>query len=138
MGNRYITLRFPCPEMASDLLARYLPVAGFAIFCLLFAAGTFFATRFLRKDNPGPLKDLTYECGEVPEGEAMIQFHFQYYVFAIIFVVFDVAAVFLLLWALSSNVAWGSTVAFASILLFIAVMFIATNYALKKEEVLYI
>ncbi len=121
-----------------DLLARYLPVALFAIFCLLFPIGTFFATRILRKDNPGPLKDLTYECGEVPEGEAMIQFHFQYYVFAIIFVVFDVAAIFLLLWALSSSSTWGSSVAFASIGLFIAIMFIATNYALKKEEVLYI
>ena len=124
--------------MDTDLLARYFPVALFALFCLLFSVGTFFATRFLRKDNPGPLKDLTYECGEVPEGEAMIQFHFQYYVFAIIFVVFDVAAVFLLLWALASSTAWGSSVAFASIILFVAVMFIATNYALKKEEVLYI
>jgi len=124
--------------MASDILARYSLVAVFAVFALLFPLGTFLATRFLRKDRPTPLKDLTYECGEVPEGEAMIQFHFQYYVFAIIFVVFDVAAIFLLLWALSSNVAWGSTVAFASILLFIAIMFIATNYALKKEEVLYI
>ena len=124
--------------MSGDLLARYYPVAWFAIFCLLFPIGTFLATRFLRKDNPSPLKDLTYECGEVPEGEAMIQFHFQYYVFAIIFVVFDVAAVFLLLWALASRTAWGSSVAFASIVLFVAVMFIATNYALKKEEVLYI
>jgi len=124
--------------MDADLLARYYPVALFAVFCLLFAVGTFFATRIIRKDNPGPLKDLTYECGEVPEGEAMIQFHFQYYVFAIIFVVFDVAAVFLLLWALSSGATWGSSVAFASIVLFVAIMFIATNYALKKEEVLYI
>src|SRR6266545_2052793 len=119
--------------MDTDLLARYFPVALFAVFCLLFSVGTFFATRMIRKDNPGPLKDLTYECGEVPEGEAMIQFHFQYYVFAIIFVVFDVAAIFLLLWALSSSSTWGSSVAFASIGLFIAIMFIATNYALKKE-----
>lgn len=124
--------------MAADLLARYYPVAWFAIFCLLFPIGTFLATRFLRKDNPTPLKDLTYECGELPEGEAMIQFHFQYYMFAIIFVVFDVAAIFLLLWALSFDATLGSAVAFASIVLFVAIMFVATNYALKKEEVLYI
>ncbi|HKZ63409.1 MAG TPA: NADH-quinone oxidoreductase subunit A [Thermoplasmata archaeon] len=124
--------------MAADLLARYFPVALFAIFCLLFPIGTFLATRFIRPHNPGPLKDLTYECGEVPEGEAMIQFHFQYYVFALIFVVFDVAAIFLLLWALSFGVVASLTAGFASIIVFIAIMFVATNYALKKEEVLYI
>jgi len=122
--------------MDVDLLARYFPVALFALFCLLFSVGTFFATRFLRKDNPGPLKDLTYECGELPEGEAMIQFHFQYYLFALIFVVFDVAAIFLLLWALSFGAI--ATLGFVSIILFVAIMFVATNYALKKEEVLYI
>ncbi|MBI4415810.1 MAG: NADH-quinone oxidoreductase subunit A [Euryarchaeota archaeon] len=124
--------------MATDLLARYLPVALFAIFALLFPVGTFLATRFIRRDNPTPLKDLTYECGEVPEGEAMIQFHFQYYVFAIIFVVFDVAAIFLLLWALSFDATRATQVGFAAIVLFVAIMFAATNYALKKEEVLYI
>jgi len=123
--------------MSGDLLARYYPVAWFAIFCLLFPIGTFLATRFLRKDNPSPLKDLTYECGELPEGEAMIQFHFQYYMFAIIFVVFDVAAIFLLLWALAFDTLT-SGMAFLSIVLFVAIMFVATNYALKKEEVLYI
>src|SRR2546428_12690313 len=59
----------------------------------------FFATRLFRPTHPTPLKDLTYECGELPEGEAAIQFHFQYYMFALIFGVFDVAAVFLVLWA---------------------------------------
>src|SRR3990170_3726372 len=104
--------------MPVDLLARYLPVAVFALVCILFPVGTFLATRFIRRDNPTPLKDLTYECGEVPEGEAMIQFHFQYYVFALIFVVFDVAAIFLLLWALSFGVA-GATLGLIPVLLFV-------------------
>jgi len=123
--------------MPVDLLARYLPVAIFALVCILFPVGTFLATRFIRRDNPTPLKDLTYECGEVPEGEAMIQFHFQYYVFALIFVVFDVAAIFLLLWALSFG-GGGAALGLIPVLLFVLVMFAATNYALKKEEVLYI
>src|SRR2546422_628817 len=86
---------------------------------------------------------LTFEglrCGEVPEGVAQIQFHFQYYMFALIFVIFDVAAIFLLLWAF----AWGgllnsaSPVAKFSIFLFLGIMFVATQYALKKEEVIQI
>ena len=121
------------------LLDDYGPVVVFAIVAILFPAGTFFATRLFRPTNPTPLKDLVYECGEVPEGEAQIAFHFQYYMFALIFLVFDVAAIFLFLWAF----AWGgllspsaSLFSKLSPLLFLAIMFVATQYALKKEEVL--
>ena len=44
-----------------------------------------------------PRRLSTYECGSEPVGEAMIQFHFQYYWYAIIFLVFDVAFMFLVL-----------------------------------------
>jgi NADH:ubiquinone oxidoreductase subunit 3 (subunit A) len=125
---------------AKMALEAYVPVVIFALIALLFPLGTFFATRLFRPDHPTPLKDLTYECGEVPEGEAQIQFHFQYYMFALIFVVFDVAAVFLLLWAF----AWGGLLTLASpvskfsIFLFLGIMFVATQYALKEEEVIQI
>src|SRR5437660_11969041 len=118
-------------------LEAYVPIVIFALIALMFPLGTFFATRLFRPDHPTPLKDLTYECGEVPEGEAQIQFHFQYYMFALIFVVFDVAAVFLLLWAF----AWGgllnsaSPVAKFSIFRLVWIMCVATQYALKKVEV---
>jgi len=128
---------FPSPM----LLDNYGPVVIFAIIAILFPLGTFFVTRLFRPTNPTPLKDLVYECGEVPEGEAQIAFHFQYYMFALIFLVFDVAAIFLLLWAF----AWGglldpttSPVARYSVFLFLGIMFIATQYALKKEEVIHI
>ena len=44
-----------------------------------------------------PRRLSTYECGSEPVGDAMIQFHFQYYWYAIIFLVFDVAFMFLVL-----------------------------------------
>jgi len=122
------------------LLDSYAPVAIFAILALLFPLGTFFATRLFRPDHPTPLKDLTYECGELPEGEAQIQFHFQYYMFGLIFLVFDVAAIFLFLWAC----AWGGLLNVASgpakfsVFIFLGIMFVATQYALKKEEVIQI
>ncbi len=123
------------------LLDTYGPVVIFVIIAILFPAGTFFATRLFRPTNPTPLKDLVYECGEVPEGEAQIEFHFQYYMFALIFLVFDVAAIFLLLWAF----AWGGLldprtrlVVRYSPFVFLAIMFVATQYALKKEEVIHI
>src|SRR6266571_1209606 len=131
-------MRVECPDKgliarpifhAMDMvLESYVPVVIFAVVALLFPLGTFFATRLFRPDHPTPLKDLTYECGEVPEGVALI------------LVIFDVAAIFLLLWAF----AWGgllnsvSPVAKFSIFLFLGIMFVATQYALKKEEVIQI
>jgi len=127
----------------ADLLERYLPVALFLLTALAFPVMTFFATRLFRPNRPSPLKDMTYECGEEPEGEAMIRFHFQYYMFAIIFVVFDVAAIFLLLFALQAGPIL--TGGFAShpltivaLFTFIAVLFVTTNYALRKEAVVQI
>ena len=43
---------------------------------------------------------VAYECGEIPIGEAHSRFNFQYYVFALVFVIFDVVSAYLLLWAL--------------------------------------
>ena len=43
---------------------------------------------------------IAYECGEVPIGDAHTRFNFQYYVFALVFVIFDVVSSFLLVWAL--------------------------------------
>ena len=128
-----------------DLLDFYLPVAIFALIAISFPLVTFFLTRLFRPTNPTPLKDLTYECGEVPEGEANIQFHFQYYIFGLIFVLFDVAAIFLALWALviggvaSQDAPTAERIGvFLPILAFIAILFVATQYALRKEAVIHI
>lgn len=43
---------------------------------------------------------VAYECGEIPIGDAHTRFNFQYYVFALVFVIFDVVSSFLLIWAL--------------------------------------
>src|SRR5437016_11274208 len=80
-------------------LESYVPIVIFALIALLFPLGTFFATRLFRPDHPTPLKDLTYECGEVPEGVAQIQFHFQYYIFPFIFLFFVLPAIFFFFWA---------------------------------------
>ncbi|OGS50413.1 MAG: hypothetical protein A3K65_07550 [Euryarchaeota archaeon RBG_16_68_12] len=129
------------------LLDAYVPVVIFLLVAVLFPPLTFFLTRLFRPTHPTPLKDLTYECGEVPEGEAAIQFHFQYYMFALIFVVFDVAAVFLILWAFvvyGISTHPGTSIAekvflFGPMVLgFIPILFVATQYALKKESVIHI
>ena len=114
----------------------YLPVAIFAIIAILFPAATFVLNGLFRPRTPTKLKETTYECGEKPIGEAHIQFHFQYYMFAIIFVAFDVVAAFLLLWALvMADLPLGVNLA---IILFVIITAVAVIYALKKEEKLWI
>ena len=55
--------------------------------------------RFIAPKRPGAVKLQPYECGMETEGETWVQFRIQYYVFAILFVVFDVEALFLFPWA---------------------------------------
>ncbi|MEE9164062.1 MAG: NADH-quinone oxidoreductase subunit A [Thermoplasmata archaeon] len=118
------------------VLEAYYPVAIFVLIAISFPFLTYMATRLLRTDNPNPLKETTYECGEVPEGEANIQFNFQYYLFAIMFIVFDVAAIFIILFALIYRDFLAlDPLATTMMAFFILIMTAATLYSLKKEEV---
>lgn len=57
--------------------------------------------RFFQPPKPGEMKNATYECGIESLGEARVQFKLQYYLFAIIFLIFDVEAVFLVPFAVA-------------------------------------
>jgi NADH:ubiquinone oxidoreductase subunit 3 (subunit A) len=114
----------------------YIPIGIFAVIALTFPLMNFFMGRFFRPDYGNPLKRSTYECGETPVGEAHIQFHFQYYMFAILFVVFDLVVVFLMLWVLVYTSL--DTSAKLVMFLFVGMTLLALYYALKKEEVIWI
>lgn len=53
-------------------------------------------TVFFQKAKPNPLKNAVYECGVPPTGDAWIQFKAHYYLYAILFLIFDVEVLFLL------------------------------------------
>jgi len=53
--------------------------------------------------KPNPIKQSTYECGIETVGESLVQFNAQYYIFALVFLIFDVETVFLFPWAASIN-----------------------------------
>ena len=55
--------------------------------------------RFIAPKRPGPTKLESYECGMQTEGDTWVQFRIQYYLFVILFVIFDVEALFLFPWA---------------------------------------
>ena len=115
---------------------EYVPIGIFALIALSFPILTFFAGRFFRPNNENAIKNSTYECGEVPVGEAHIQFHFQYYMFAILFVVFDLVVVFLILWVQVYLVL--SVAAKVIMMLFLLITLLGLWYAFRKEDVIWI
>jgi len=84
----------------------------------------------LRPKKPNPIKSQTYECGLETYGDAWVQFRAQYYLFALIFVVFDIEAVFLYPWA----VAYGKLGLFALVemFIFLAILVVGLAYAWRK------
>nr|YP_010933197.1 subunit 3 of NADH-plastoquinone oxidoreductase [Nitella hyalina]APP89463.1 subunit 3 of NADH-plastoquinone oxidoreductase [Nitella hyalina]WKT08467.1 subunit 3 of NADH-plastoquinone oxidoreductase [Nitella hyalina] len=78
----------------------------------------------------GPEKITSYESGIEPIGEAWIQFHIRYYMFALVFVLFDVETVFLYPWALSFHLL--GVFSFIEALVFIGILIIGLVYAWKK------
>jgi NADH:ubiquinone oxidoreductase subunit 3 (subunit A) len=116
--------------------AAYLPVLIFAVISVLFVLVSFFVSALLRPTKREPLKETTYECGEVPIGDTRIQFHFQYYMFALIFVIADVLTVFLALWAF--NFSAGFTPVNILMFVFTGLLVAVVLYALKKEEIIWI
>jgi len=65
----------------------------------LFVLGAFFFSRLVAPRVPDPVKEQPYECGEVPHGQAWTQFNVGYYIFALLFLIFDVEVIFLFPWA---------------------------------------
>ena len=96
----------------------------------LVAIGIMFAATFLISSKRfSKIKETPYECGIPPEPYAFSQISIRYYIFAILFVIFDVEAVFLCPWAL---VFVGNNVAFYAMMVFLGVLFFAILYGWRK------
>src|SRR5690606_24665421 len=81
------------------MLQQYTSVGVFLTVGALFVAVTLLVGRVLRPHTPYPEKLAPYECGEIPVGGGQVRFNIRSYIFALIFVVFDVETVFLYPWA---------------------------------------
>ena len=82
------------------MLPDYLCVAFFLILGIGFVGGAFIVSWLLRPRGPQSAATCSsYECGEVVKGTSRIQFNVRYYLFALIFVIFDVEILFTIPWA---------------------------------------
>jgi NADH-quinone oxidoreductase subunit A len=109
---------------------HYIPVIAFMVVGVLIPAGAMIMSWLIRTKNPYPEKLTTYECGEEPIGKAQMQFDVQYYIYALLFVVFDVETVFLYPWAVVFTDI--GMIAVVEMVIFIAMLVVALVYAWKK------
>lgn len=110
--------------------ADYSAVLIFIIAGIGLVLFTFLLSRLIRPHNPSQVKNDTYECGIPIIGESWVQFNNRFYIIGLIFVIFDVEAVFLFPWA----VAYSSLGLFALVemVIFIAILMVGLVYAWKK------
>ncbi|OGO49648.1 MAG: hypothetical protein A2148_12290 [Chloroflexi bacterium RBG_16_68_14] len=113
------------------MLDNYVAVLLATVIGLLLVASALIASRLLAPFSTSRQKAISYECGMLPAGERVrTQVHFRYYLFAILFLVFDVEAVFLFPWAVTF-VGVGQA-AFWEMVLFILILGGGLAYAWKK------
>jgi len=117
-------------------MGDYTVVAVFAIIGILFVTVTLWMSWFLRPfHEPVGQKVSTYECGEVPVQQAWSQLRVGYYIYLLIFVIFDVMVLFILPWALvlrEMKAADMGILAVLYVFIFVSVLAVGLIYAGKK------
>jgi len=109
---------------------HFLPVVVFLLLGTLVGVGMLVASRILRPRNPYPEKLITYESGITPLMDARQKFTIRYYIIAMLFLIFDIEAVFLYPWAVAYNAI--GLYGFVEMVIFIAVLLVGYLYAWKK------
>lgn len=118
--------------MVSDaFFDNYLPVAILTVVGFVFVAISLFMSRMVRPSNKTREKLSTYECAEVPVGDARIHYNIQYYLIVIVFLIFDVEVLFLYPWAVQLKKLGG--LGFLEMVVFIEILIIGLAYAWRKE-----
>jgi NADH-quinone oxidoreductase subunit A len=97
---------------------------------IAFSAGGILLSKLLIKRSYNPQKGQTYECGVPTIGKSWIQLNVGYYLFALLFLIFDVELVFLYPWAVVvKEIGWPALI---EILIFLSILFLGFLYAHKK------
>jgi NADH-quinone oxidoreductase subunit A len=119
------------------VLDRYGVVGIFALLALIFPVIPLLMAWAVRPKKPNQSKARTYECGlefeDFPEEaqNVWVQFRVQYYLFALLFVVFDIEVVYLYPWAVAYNSL--GLFALVEMVIFLGILILALAYAWRKN-----
>ncbi len=109
---------------------RYLPIVIFFVIALAFGMITLLFGALVRPSRPNPDKLSPYECGNVPFMDSRSRIFIRYYLTAVLFVLFDLEAVFLYPWAvIYHRIGWYGLI---EMFLFILILLIGYAYAWRK------
>jgi NADH-quinone oxidoreductase subunit A len=109
----------------------YLPILVLMIVATLFGLGALLVGIFFRPNRPYAEKLMPYESGNIPAGEPRTRFSVHFYIVAMLFLVFDVEAVFLYPWAVVFDRI--GFFAYIEMVLFIIILLVGYIYAWKKD-----
>jgi len=119
------------PDTPGGLIPmNYWPVAIYGLIAIVFGIFTVSFGYLLRPNRPDPSKLSPYECGCPPVGDARERFSVHFYIIAMIFVLFDLEAVFMYPWAI--NYIKLGLFGFVEMLVFIFILLVGYFYVWKK------
>ena len=116
--------------MTGSYFHQYLFVGLLTLVAIVLAVAPLVLARFVAPKKPGMSKTSAYECGLASTGDAWVPFRVQYYLYALLFVIFDVEVVFIYPWALI----WKSLglAALVEMVTFLSMLAVGLVYAWKK------
>ena len=112
------------------MLEAYIPVLLFILVAIGFAIVALLMAWLVRPERYNKVKLEPYECGIETHGDVWGRYSVQYYVIAVLFLIFDVETVFLFPWAVRYRVL--GLFGFIEMAVFIAILVVAYAYAWKK------
>jgi NADH-quinone oxidoreductase subunit A len=112
------------------MLTNYLPILIYMVFAMGLVGVIVLLSELLGKKSHTPAKDLPYECGMDPIGDARVRYTVRFYVIAMFFIVFDIEAIFLYPWAvIFKSLGWFG---FWEMLVFIGILVVGLVYVWGK------
>ena len=117
-------------ELLSEYLTRYFPILFFVFVALVFGVWSLVVSYLVQPKYPEPEKLTTYECGSEPFSDARMPFPVRYYIFAMLFVIFDIEVIFLYPWAVVFTKI--KLIGLIEMLVFIGLFLVAYVYAWRK------
>ncbi len=117
-------------ELLLEYLSEYFPILLFIVIALAFGVVTLVISYFVQPKYPEAEKLTTYECGSEPFSDARMPFPVRYYIFAMLFVIFDIEVIFLYPWAVVFDQI--GIIGLVEMIIFIGLFVVAYVYAWKK------
>ncbi len=121
--------------MRNEYFGDYVTVAIFLIAGAVLVGAAVFVARMVAPSHPGLFKETAYESGIEPLGGGWNQSHIRYYIFALLFLIFDVEAAFLFPWAVNLenfSAAGQGGLLYFEMVAFVLILVLGLVYAIRK------